>query len=519
MQFNFLKFLLCQLIFKRSTTGTKLNVSSHIEQKMAKALEDEMALKWVATSEYKCKICQLESADTVFNELNRYQFEKHLWLKHKKSKTDYVGEFGSLESTPAQETECQLCGKTVKRDLVTFKNHLQDKRTCPGNMKKKINYISYYKEFIQSKEDFKNELGFKPLKLIDCLESEDIGQQDTRESSKSGKPELANLKEGEIRKDECTKMLSEQEEAREWVCSVKYRCKICNSQFGIKWNLKTHIQRIHGKFVEDYKKQYGEILIDPPKLAICQMCGKSVKRERRNFSNHLNSCKGNVESIKLKEYYSRYIRVKKEATEKDKAREWVCSVKYGCKICKNQKNYMYACELKRHFAQKHKLSEEEYVKQYGEIGSNPPKLTKCLMCGRTIKREMSLFKNHLTDCWKNVDKLRYCEYYSKYISQNLGLQANTIDESWMDRCQFSCKLCSITTSFKSVDEFELHLKETHNGKTYQEFKREFGDPCSLLKLAACAICEEPVVWEKTIFSDHLSTNHSIDPQAYYSNYL
>ena len=72
-----------------------------------------MALKWAATSEYKCKICQLESSENVFTELNRYQLEKHLWLKHKNSKTDYVREFGSLESTPAQKTECQLCGKTI----------------------------------------------------------------------------------------------------------------------------------------------------------------------------------------------------------------------------------------------------------------------------------------------------------------------------------------------------------------------------------------------------------------------
>ena len=162
-----------------------------------------------------------------------------------------MGEFGSLESTSAQETECQLCGETVKRDLVSFKNHLRDKRTCPRNMDKKINYVSYYKEFIQSNEAFNNVPRLKQLKLTDRLKSEDVGQQNTHESSELGKPQLVNLKEGEIQKDECTKMLSEQEEAREWVCSVKYRCKICNSQFGLKCNLKKHIKRTHGKSKED----------------------------------------------------------------------------------------------------------------------------------------------------------------------------------------------------------------------------------------------------------------------------
>ena len=386
-------------------------MSSHIEQKMAKVLEDEMALKWAATSEYKWKICQLESAGTVVNEFNRYQFKKHLWLKHKKSEKDYVGEIRSLESASAHETECQLYGKTVKRDLVTFKNHLGDKRTCPGNMGKKINYISNYKEFIQSKEAFNNDLRFKQLKLTDCFKLEDIGQQNTQESSELEKPQLVNLKEGELQNDECTNRLSEQEEAREWVCSVKYKCKICNSQFGLKCDLKKHIKRIHGKSEEDYKEQYGEILINPPKLAKCEMCGNSIRREMKFFVNHLKRCKENVEKFNFKEYYSRYIRGKKEASEKDKAKEWVSSVKYGCKICKNQEkdaycfNTVYIGGFRRHLAQKHKLSEGEYIKQYGEAGSNPPKLTKCQMCGRTIKREMDSFRHHLLTCSKNVEKV------------------------------------------------------------------------------------------------------------------
>ena len=392
-------------------------------------------------------------------------------------------------------------------------------------MDKKINYISYYKEFIQSKEAFNNDLRSKQLKLTDCFKLEDIGQQNTHESSELVKPQFVNLKEGEIGKDECTKMLSVQEEAREWVCSVKYGCKICNFLFGLKGNLTTHIQRIHGKSKEEYKKQYGEIKINSPKLAICLMGQKSIKRDMNCFKKHLKRCKGNVEKFNFQEYYSRYIRGKKEASEKDKAKEWVSSVKYGCKICKNQEKDAYCYStgyiggFRRHLVRKHRLSEGEYIEQYGEAGSNPPKLTKCQMCGRTIKRELSLFKSHLKQCRKNVDRLQYSEYYSKHISQNLGLQAKTLDESWMDQCQFSCKLCLITTTFKNVDKFEFHLKDIHNGKTYQEFKKEFGDPCSLLKLTACLICEEPVVWEKTILSDHLSMNHSIDPQTYYSNYL
>ena len=232
-----------------------------------------------------------------------------------------------------------------------------------------------------------------------------------------------------------------------------------------------------------------------------------------------------MEKLKFKEYYSRYIRGVKEANKKDKAKEWVSSVKYRCKICKNQEkdaycfNTVYIGDFRRHLARKHKLSEGEYIEQNGDAGSNTTKLTKCQMCKTTIKREMDSFRYHLLVCSKNVEKLRYWEYYSKYISQNLGLRANTVDKSWMDQCQVSCKLCSITTTFKNVDEFKLHLKDAHNGKTYQDFKREFGDPCSLLKLTACLICEEPVVWEKTILSDHLSMNHSIDPQAYYSKYL
>ena len=92
---------------------------------MAKILEDDMALKWASTSGYECKICELDSAENVFKDVNCYEFEEHLRLEHRKSKEVYVKVFGSLESTPAQETDCQLCGKTVKRDLVSFKNHLR----------------------------------------------------------------------------------------------------------------------------------------------------------------------------------------------------------------------------------------------------------------------------------------------------------------------------------------------------------------------------------------------------------
>ena len=78
------------------------------------------------------------------------------------------------------------------------------------------------------------------------------------------------------------------------------------------------------------------------------------------FQKHLIRCKGNVEKLKFKEYYSRYIRGKKEASKKDKAKEWVSSVKYGCKICENQEkdaycySTVYISDLKRHLAQKHK---------------------------------------------------------------------------------------------------------------------------------------------------------------------
>ena len=463
------------------------------------ASQKERAKEWVSSVKYRCKICKNQNK-VEYSSVYISDFKKHLMKAHNSSPEEFVKQYGKAESNPPKFTTCQMCGRTIKREMNSFRNHLY---VCKGNVEKLL-YWQYYSRYIS------RNLGLQA----------ETADEDTCKSSDLRKLELTKIKEGEVHKNECTKMLSEQEEAREWVCSVKYECKICNHQFGLVWCLKKHIQKIHGKSVEDYKKQYGTIQMNLPEWTKCEMCGNSIRREMNNFKNHLKRCKRNVEKLNFKEYYSRYIRGKKEATEKDKAKEWVCSVKYGCKICKNQKkNYMYVNELRRHLGQKHKLSEEEYVKQYGEIGSNPPKLTNCQMCGRTIKREMGCFTRHLGWCRENVECLQYWEYYSKYISQNLELQVKTIDESWMDRCQFSCRLCSITTTFKSVDKFKLHLEEAHNGKTYQEFKREFGDPCSLLKLTACSICKEPVIWEKTALSDHLSMNHSIDPQTYYSNYL
>ena len=102
---------------------------------------------------------------------------------------------------------------------------------------------------------------------------------------------------------------------------------------------------------------------------------------------------------------------KKEASEKDKAKEWVSSVKYRCKIWKTHKrdgySFIYILNFKRCLNRNQKLSEGEYVKNYQEMGSNLRKLTKRQTRGRTIKWEINSFRFHLRNCGENVEKMQY----------------------------------------------------------------------------------------------------------------
>ena len=100
------------------------------------------------------------------------------------------------------------------------------------------------------------------------------------------------------------------------------------------------------------------------------------------------------------------------------------------------------------------------------------------------------------------------------------LSEEEFDESWMDQCRFNCCLClkskKTKTEFNTISAFESHTTTVHK-KTFVQFKRDVQNPCSLLKLIKCEICNDAIVCERNSVIQHLAT-HSILPKKYYELY-
>ena len=99
---------------------------------------------------------------------------------------------------------------------------------------------------------------------------------------------------------------------------------------------------------------------------------------------------------------------------------------------------------------------------------------------------------------------------------------NDYDEAWMDQCQFQCHLCKSSKNksleFNNVQTFESHAQKVH-GKTYAQFKKTYRDPCSLLRLTSCLICNDVLVYERDSLIEHLTSRHSINHQVYFKRYV
>ena len=218
---------------------------------------------------------------------------------------------------------------------------------------------------------------------------------------------------------------------------------------------------------------------------------------------------------------------------------WHCGMLYECKICQSQTFEL--AELKKHLATVH---EENNVEDAAiSIVSN---FHECLICGRGMIHSYSTIRGHL-----NTHDLSPSLYYEQFKenleretillpitdqnlitklngkrtlnithslqdSNNLGQGSNVILNAWLNRCGFSCQLCSFEAN--NHGSFKGHLKNTHQmpGKDYIT---SYGKYATAVVKHTCQLCGCIFDWDRQMIGVHLSRLHnSVSINEYVSTY-
>ena len=111
----------------------------------------------------------------------------------------------------------------------------------------------------------------------------------------------------------------------------------------------------------------------------------------------------------------------------------------------------------------------------------------------------------------------YSDRFMNNYSDNPDLPESMEDE-WMNRCQFECKQCPTPSQFSTRSKLVLHLSNEHK-MTIKAYTDEKKSITSTLINHTCKICDKMVRWDKDSVSAHLEKFHSTTPAIYFEKHL
>ena len=207
---------------------------------------------------------------------------------------------------------------------------------------------------------------------------------------------------------------------------------------------------------------------------------------------------------------------------------WYCGMLYECQICQYQAFELG--EMKKHLATVHEECNVENATT--TVVSN---FHECLVCGKGLIHCSSTIRSHLH--YHDLSLSLYHEQFKEDLERepiqlpitdlnliaklsgkrpmnmthstpepsNLRPGSNQTFNGWLNRCSYSCQLCSFEAN--NYSNFNGHLSSFHQ-LTGKDYVSSFGQFVTSVVKHTCQICGAIFHWDRSIIVKHLSRLHN-----------
>ena len=351
--------------------------------------------KWFNGCEYTCQIC--------FTALHSVAgLSVHLREIHAMEKLEYFKQFGR-DGIKVRKYSCKICANTFPWSGVSIAKHLtQSHQMSLQEYTRQFEAGRTFQHVVTSDEGLimpvqsstftfpvQQAAVARPLNVI-------VEKPAASWTSKSSQYTSLFTSQGHLKKME------------KWYNKCSWNCQLCGRHF--KTNASSmfkHVTQDHKVPVEEYKEKFGNTgttFVDHT----CRLCFKKVP------CNGLAMCKHfkHSHSLSLEEYEQLYM-VGDDGTSDSVSYvptqdHWYNKCVWKCQICGKENKSQGSS--KKHVAQMHKITYEEYYELFGNQGITEVSFT-CIICQMVVSCNGVSIASHLN----GIHKITLQEYEAAYL--------------------------------------------------------------------------------------------------------
>ena len=343
--------------------------------------------KWYNGCEYTCQICYLTLHSVAGLSL-------HLNDVHGMEKLDYFKQFGR-DGIKVRKYCCKICGNCFPWSGVSISKHLiQNHQMNLQEYSRKYEPGRTFQHGGALAQGLSKSLAVATQQIRYVLKHSTMDRLATGEGFQSiTKQSITSEKKGE-----------------KWYNKCSWNCQLCGRHF--KTNASAmfkHVTQDHKVSVEEYKKRYsntGTTFVDHK----CRLCFKKIPCNGLAMCKHFKHSHG----LTLEEYEQLYMLDDDGSSDGQSyiptQDHWYNKCVWKCQIC--GKDNKSQGSSKKHVAQMHKITYEEYFELFGNQGITEIPWT-CTICDMVVSCNGVSIASHLN----GNHKMTLQEYEAAHLKE------------------------------------------------------------------------------------------------------